>query len=47
MVYQREHKSLDGKYTRANYIHRLYGFHCQFSLVASGGMYAQKGSSAM
>ncbi len=24
MVYQREHKSLDGKYTRANYIHPLY-----------------------
>ena len=25
MVYQRTHKSLDGKYTRANYIHPLYG----------------------
>jgi len=25
MVYQRKHKSLDGKYTRANYIHPLYG----------------------
>jgi hypothetical protein len=25
MFYQREHKSLDGKYTRANYIHPLYG----------------------
>ena len=25
MVYQRQHKSLDGKYTRANYIHPLYG----------------------
>ncbi|MHC4742143.1 MAG: DUF6807 family protein [Planctomycetota bacterium] len=25
MVYQREHKSLDGKYKRANYIHPLYG----------------------
>lgn len=24
-VYQREHKSLDGKYMRANYIHPLYG----------------------
>jgi hypothetical protein len=25
MFYQRQHKSLDGKYTRANYIHPLYG----------------------
>ena len=25
MVYQRKHKSLAGKYTRANYIHPLYG----------------------
>jgi len=25
LVYQRQHKSLDGKYTRANYIHPLYG----------------------
>jgi len=25
MVYQRKHKSLDGKYARANYIHPLYG----------------------
>jgi hypothetical protein len=25
MVYQRKHKSLDGKYKRANYIHPLYG----------------------
>ena len=25
LVYQRKHKSLDGKYTRANYIHPLYG----------------------
>lgn len=25
MVYQREHKSQDGRYTRANYIHPLYG----------------------
>lgn len=25
MFYQRKHKSLDGKYTRANYIHPLYG----------------------
>jgi hypothetical protein len=25
MVYQREHKSLNGRYTRANYIHPLYG----------------------
>jgi len=25
MVYQRQHKSLDGKYTRANYVHPLYG----------------------
>jgi hypothetical protein len=25
MVYQRQHKSLDGKYARANYIHPLYG----------------------
>ena len=25
MVYQRKHKSLDEKYTRANYIHPLYG----------------------
>jgi len=25
MVYQRKHKSLDGKYSRANYIHPLYG----------------------
>ena len=25
MIYQRKHKSLDGKYTRANYIHPLYG----------------------
>ena len=26
MFYQRRHKSMDGKYTRANYIHPLYGF---------------------
>ena len=25
MLYQRKHKSLDGNYTRANYIHPLYG----------------------
>lgn len=25
LFYQRQHKSLDGKYTRANYIHPLYG----------------------
>jgi len=25
MFYQRQHKSMDGKYTRANYIHPLYG----------------------
>ena len=25
MFYQRQHKSIDGKYTRANYIHPLYG----------------------
>jgi len=25
MLYQREHKSLNGKYSRANYIHPLYG----------------------
>ncbi|MFB0552893.1 MAG: DUF6807 family protein [Phycisphaerae bacterium] len=25
MFYQRQHKSLDGKYSRANYIHPLYG----------------------
>jgi hypothetical protein len=25
MFYQREHKSLNGKYSRANYIHPLYG----------------------
>jgi len=25
MFYQRRHKSMDGKYTRANYIHPLYG----------------------
>lgn len=25
MVYQRQHKSMDGKYTRADYIHPLYG----------------------
>jgi len=25
MFYQRQHKSVDGKYTRANYIHPLYG----------------------
>ena len=25
LVYQRTHKSLDGKYTRANYVHPLYG----------------------
>ena len=25
MFYQRQHKTLDGKYTRANYIHPLYG----------------------
>ncbi len=25
MFYQRQHKSMDGKYTRANYVHPLYG----------------------
>ena len=25
LFYQREHKSMDGKYMRANYIHPLYG----------------------
>jgi hypothetical protein len=25
LFYQRKHKSIDGKYTRANYIHPLYG----------------------
>ena len=25
LVYQRKHKSMDGKYTRANYVHPLYG----------------------
>lgn len=25
LVYQRTHKSMDGKYTRANYVHPLYG----------------------
>jgi len=27
MFYQRQHKSMDGKYTRANYIHPLYGLY--------------------
>jgi len=29
MSYQRQHKSLNGKYTRANYIHPLYGLDCE------------------